>query len=98
MNVFLHQHPYGTMALTAFLVNIPFGYLRQGTKKFSVAWFVWVHASIPLIIYLRISLGTSKMFIPAAIAIAVCGQWAGSRLRAAKKNSSNFSIPAANQN
>ena len=38
----------------AFLVNLPFGYWRERTVKFSPAWFVAVHAAVPLIIALRL--------------------------------------------
>jgi len=75
------QYPYLSLALVSFLINIPFGYIRENSLKFSFKWFLWIHASIPLIIYLRITLGTSKLFIPVCIALAIAGQILGSRLR-----------------
>lgn len=72
------------ISLFAFTINIPLGYFRAGVKKFSFAWFVWVHASIPLIIALRIWLETQNWIIPVNIALAVAGQFTGSYIR--KKN------------
>ncbi len=69
------------VALTAFGVNIPLGRLRAGVRKFSPAWFLYVHLSIPLIILLRLSLGLGYAFIPIFIVMAVAGQLAGGRMR-----------------
>src|SRR3989338_5721330 len=74
-------HPYWTIALISFFLNIPCGYIRENHPKFSFKWFLWIHASIPLIVYLRIVLHTSKLFIPAAIFFAIAGQIVGSRYR-----------------
>jgi hypothetical protein len=38
-------------------MNLPLGYLRAGVKKFSVRWFIAVHAAIPLVVLLRIVMG-----------------------------------------
>ncbi len=70
-----------TLAVVVFLVNIPFGYIRENCPKFSLKWLFWIHASIPLIVYLRITLGTSTFFIPASIFLAVIGQLIGGRWR-----------------
>ncbi|VAX37875.1 Ferrochelatase, protoheme ferro-lyase, partial [hydrothermal vent metagenome] len=77
---FFQQHPYVTLSVAAFLVNLPLGYIREQYPRFSLMWFFWIHASIPLIIYLRITLGTSKLFIPISIFIAILGQVISSRL------------------
>ncbi len=79
--VFVYQHPYLTLPLIAFLVNLPLGYIRESSPKFSLLWFFWIHASIPLIIYLRLILGTSKLFIPISILFAIIGQIIGSHLK-----------------
>jgi len=81
MNSILTQHPYITLGIIALLVNIPLGYIRENTPKFSLMWLFWIHASIPLIIYMRISMGTSKLFIPVSIFLAIVGQVWGSRWR-----------------
>ncbi|MCA9400146.1 MAG: ferrochelatase [Candidatus Omnitrophica bacterium] len=73
--------PYLLVLSVALLSNIPCGYLRQGYAKFSFPWFLWIHASIPLLIYLRITTGVSPWIIPLSIFCAVIGQVFGSRMR-----------------
>ena len=64
----------------ALLSNIPLGYLRMGSPKYSVRWFVYIHLSVPFIIGLRISNNISWKVIPFSIGLAVAGQMIGSRL------------------
>ncbi|GEM_PF-31699 len=72
---------YLILALASLLINIPMGYIRENCPKFSLRWLFWIHASIPLIIFMRVTLGTSKWFIPACIFFAIAGQVIGSRWR-----------------
>ncbi len=65
----------------AFLLNLPLGYLREGKQKLSLAWFVYIHLSIPVIAYLRISNHVSAWAIPPFVACALLGQIAGGRMR-----------------
>ena len=65
----------------ALLSNIPLGYLREGSPRFSVRWFVFIHLSIPFIIALRVVNGVSWRVIPLTIGLAVAGQIIGSRTR-----------------
>lgn len=69
------------LILTAVVINIPLGYVRQGVEKFSFAWYFYVHISIPLIIYLRVKSGYSWKFIPLTLAGAILGQIIGGRIR-----------------
>ncbi len=64
----------------AFLSNVPLGYLRMGSAKYSVRWFLYIHLSVPFIIGLRIANNISWQIIPVSIALAVAGQMIGSRL------------------
>ncbi|MGK2907369.1 MAG: hypothetical protein ACSLFH_13640 [Desulfuromonadales bacterium] len=64
----------------AMLGNIPLGYLRQGSPKYSVRWFVYIHLSVPFIIGLRITNNISWQIIPISIVLAVAGQMVGSRI------------------
>jgi len=59
------------------LVNIPMGMMRERYPKFSWQWILWIHASIPLIIVLRIALHLPSIAIPINIASAVVGQLIG---------------------
>ncbi len=63
------------------ILNIPFGWLREGVRKFSFLWFLYVHFPIPFIVALRLGLGIPFKFAPLLIAVAVLGQFIGARLR-----------------
>ena len=69
-----------SLLLFAFFSNIPLGYLRMGSPRYSVRWFVFIHLSVPFIIGLRISSNISWQIIPVSIALAVAGQMVGSRI------------------
>ena len=74
------------MGLTLFtlLLNIPFGYLRSKSRKFSIPWILYIHLPVPLIIYLRHMAGISYYFIPLMLAAAIFGQFTGGRLPLAR--------------
>ena len=67
--------------VVAYGLNLPLGYLRSGVRKFSVSWFIYVHLSIPLIAYLRISHHVPLLSIPLFITAAVAGQFSGGMIR-----------------
>jgi len=69
------------VALITLALNIPFGWLRHKTEKFSKKWFLYIHLPIPFIVLCRILMGISIKFAPALIATAVAGQFTGSSLR-----------------
>ena len=64
----------------AVLSNIPLGYLRMGSSRYSLRWFVYIHLSVPFIIGLRVANHSSWQGIPFSIALAIAGQMIGSRL------------------
>ena len=72
------------IALAAFIINLPFGYMRAKTKKFSIQWFLYIHLPIPLIIVFRKYAGFGYSAVPLFLAASVVGQLVGARLR--KKN------------
>ncbi len=69
------------LLLFAIGINTPLGYLREGTKKLSFLWFLYIHLSIPVIIYLRHLAGFGWGFVPLTLAMAVAGQYIGGRIR-----------------
>ena len=69
------------LVAAAFLANVPLGYLREGTRKFSFKWFLFIHLSIPFIIIFRVGMGISFWFIPLSLGSAVAGQIAGGRFK-----------------
>jgi len=58
------------VAFLTFLVNIPFGYWRAKTKKFSKEWFLAVHLPVPLIVLFRILFGV-HLNIPTFIVFVI---------------------------
>ena len=74
------------------LVNIPLGLLRERSRKFSWQWILWIHASIPLIIFLRIWLKLHPIVIPVNIASAILGQMIGA---VPEKKKRRASLPTA---
>jgi len=72
------------LLIFAFAVNIPLGYIRETSRKFSVRWFVLIHISIPFIIALRSLQGFSWHLIPLTIGCAIAGQLIGGQLRRKK--------------
>lgn len=69
------------LLLISFLLNLPLGYLRESTERYSLRWFVYIHLSIPFILLLRISYGFEWEVIPFTVACAVAGQLLGGRLK-----------------
>lgn len=70
-----------------FIVNLPFGYWRESVRKFSIAWFVSVHAAVPLVVAMRIGLGIdwSLTVLPLMVVSYFLGQAAGARLRRSRE-------------
>ena len=68
------------ITLFSFAVNLPFGYLRGGTKKFTLLWWLYIHLPIPLIIALRLLAGFGYTVVPIILVAAVIGQLLGGRI------------------
>ena len=75
--------PLPLLALLIFSLgsNLPLGYLRETSRKFSLRWFVLVHLSIPFIVTLRVMFNFGWEIIPLTLFCAIAGQIAGSRIR-----------------
>lgn len=72
------------LAAGTLLVNLPFGWLRSRSRKFSLPWILWVHAPIPLIVAARLSLGISYAAVPLLVAAALAGQMGGGWIAGAR--------------
>ena len=72
------------VAVCVAVLNLPFGFWRAGMRKFSVAWFVAVHAPVPIVAGLRIAsgLGFQWSTFPVIVAAYFAGQFLGGRIRA----------------
>ena len=71
------------VALLVFLINLPFGYWRASSKKFSWQWVLAVHLPVPLVIALRIysGLGWKLISFPVLVGAFFLGQFVGGRVR-----------------
>jgi hypothetical protein len=69
--------------LAVFVLNLPFGYWRSNTRKFSLPWVLAVHLPVPGVIALRLfsGLGYGLYTYPLLIGAFFAGQYAGARLR-----------------
>ena len=69
------------------LLNLPLGYLRAGVKKFSVRWFIAVHAAIPLVALLRFAMGVDWRLVtlPLFVAAYALGHFLGGEYRGWRK-------------
>jgi hypothetical protein len=74
---------FAVAVLATFLVNLPFGWWRAGLRKFSPAWFVAIHAPVPIVIGMRLWLGLPFRWLalPAFVVAYFGGQYVGSRWR-----------------
>ena len=74
---------YALAFAATFTINVPFGYWRAGLRKFSPAWFVAIHAPVPMVIGLRFALGLPFRWavLPLFVAAYYGGQALGSRWR-----------------
>ena len=72
-----------SVAIIIFVLNLPFGYWRANTKKFSLQWFLAIHIPVPAVIVLRFFSGLGWHFItfPIFIGAFFLGQILGGRLR-----------------
>ncbi|MFQ5480905.1 MAG: hypothetical protein ACE5DW_06475 [Thermodesulfobacteriota bacterium] len=68
------------LTLFAFVINLPFGYLRGKSKKFSFQWFLYIHLPIPFVIVFRLIAGFSMKIVPIILAASILGQIVGARL------------------
>lgn len=68
------------VTMAAFVLNLPFGYLRVTTRKFSLLWFLYIHLPIPFIFVLRNLGGLGYNTIPVIVSGAILGQFVGGRI------------------
>jgi len=78
------------VCILVFLLNLPFGYWRQGVKKFSLQWALAIHLPIPLVVALRFGfhLGFQLYTYPFMVVAFFLGQFIGGKIRK-KRNTSD---------
>ncbi len=62
------------------LLNLPFGYARAKTKRYSLRWFLYIHVPIPFIFIVRSISNVEIKYIPIIALAAIIGQLIGGRL------------------
>ncbi|MBI5287114.1 MAG: hypothetical protein HY878_05950 [Deltaproteobacteria bacterium] len=69
------------LIIVALVLNLPFGYLRAKSRRYSLRWFFYIHLPIPFIILLRWVLGVDYRGIPVVVLGAIMGQFLGGRFK-----------------
>ena len=78
------------VALVALGLNIFLGKYRSRFRKMTIKWWLLIHASIPVIIPLRIYLNIPPITIPLFIGLAIIGQVIGNKILSdSKKDQKN---------
>ena len=69
--------------LVIFIVNLPFGYWRARTRKFTVPWFLAIHLPVPLSVGIRLlaGIGWRLSALPLFVGAFAAGQFLGGRWR-----------------
>ncbi|HEX9021074.1 MAG TPA: hypothetical protein VF903_07420 [Nitrospirota bacterium] len=86
----------GSVAVLVALVNLPFGYWRANSEKFSRQWFLAVHLPVPLVIGLRLAsgLGFQLATFPVMIGAFFLGQLMGGQLHGLLKKHTGLRVTA----
>jgi len=81
MTPFLTQ-PLLDVALAVLTLNLPFGFWRDGARRFSLSWFLAVHLPVPMVVVLRLlsRLGWRFSTFPVLVGAFFLGQFLGGRL------------------
>lgn len=71
-----------TAASAVLFLNLPFGFWRAGVRKFSVPWFLAVHAPVPVVVGIRFlwGLGWHLSTFPVLVGAFFTGQFLGGKL------------------
>ncbi len=71
------------VAAAVVLLNVPFGFWRAGTRRFTLPWILAVHVPVPFVVALRLSsgLGWKLYTFPVMIGAYFTGQFLGGRVR-----------------
>ncbi len=72
--------PVAGLFLATYLLNLPFGYLRRRTRRFSLLWFLYIHLPVPFVFLARVLSHLDLRYVPLFLFAAVMGQLSGGRL------------------
>jgi hypothetical protein len=82
----------GGLALLVVALNLPFGYWREGTRRYSLPWLAAIHAPVPVVILLRLLAGVGWQLasFPILIGAFFTGQQLGARLRRRRRRAATW--------
>ncbi len=69
------------LLVSTYLLNLPFGYWRRNTRKFSKDWALAIHAPVPVVFLMRVLAGVPLSHIPLFVIAFFLGQFSGGRIR-----------------
>ncbi|MEW6053306.1 MAG: hypothetical protein AB1552_05880 [Nitrospirota bacterium] len=77
-----HNKMYAVLLLLLFtlLINLPFGYARAKSRRFSFRWFLYIHVPIPIIFIARTISHIEFKYLPLLALAAIIGQVVGGKL------------------
>ena len=80
--------PLLIVALATFMLNLPCGFWRQGTRKFSPGWITAVHLPLPFVVLLRLRSGVGFAWYtyPVVVGAYWAGQFLGGRWRKSRSH------------
>lgn len=75
--------PFLLVGLLAFIytLNLPFGYWRAGTKRFTRGWIAAIHLPVPLVFAVRVLAGVGLELIPLFLLAFFLGQATGASFK-----------------
>jgi hypothetical protein len=81
--------PAWGLALVIVVLNLPFGYWRAGTRRFSLPWLLAVHFPVPIAVGLRMAAGMGWRLatLPVFVGAFFAGQFLGGSVRRARGRS-----------
>ena len=62
------------------MINLLFGFFRNRARRYSLKWFLCIHAPIPLIFLARTASNLGAVYIPFFVFAALAGQVLGGKL------------------
>ena len=75
----IQAHPLWVAAFAVAAINVPFGFWREGTCRFSLRWWLAVHLPVPAVVGLRLLLKLGWRFNTFAALSRLLLPWAGHR-------------------
>lgn len=83
------------LTVATMVTNLPFGYWREGVRRFSPAWFAAVHAAVPIVVALRLMLGVEWRLatLPLLLIAYFAGQLLGAHWRRRMKSRASEDAP-----